>query len=37
MPRVEFVFFDAVGGHRAAVSALETEIRVRQWRLDPQL
>ncbi len=29
MPRIEFVFFDAGGGHRAAVSALELELRGR--------
>jgi hypothetical protein len=31
MPRIEFVFFDAGGGHRAAVSSLESAIRQRQW------
>jgi hypothetical protein len=31
MPRIEFVFFDAGGGHRAAVSALESAIRDQQW------
>jgi len=30
MPRIEFVFFDAGGGHRAAVSALESAIRSRR-------
>lgn len=32
MPRIEFVYFDAGGGHRAAVSALESAIRARGWR-----
>ena len=30
MQRIEFVFFDAGGGHRAAVSALESAIRSRR-------
>jgi len=27
MPRIEFVFFDAGGGHRSAVTALELGVR----------
>ena len=30
MPRIEFVFFDAGGGHRSAVAALELAVRERQ-------
>ncbi|HVB34244.1 MAG TPA: glycosyltransferase [Patescibacteria group bacterium] len=30
MPRIEFVFFDAGGGHRSAVAALELAIREQQ-------
>jgi hypothetical protein len=37
MPRIEFVYFDAGGGHRAAVSALESAIRARGWQWQTHL
>jgi UDP-N-acetylglucosamine:LPS N-acetylglucosamine transferase len=37
MQRIEFGFFDAGGGHRAAATALEMSIRAQQWPWEVQL
>jgi UDP-N-acetylglucosamine:LPS N-acetylglucosamine transferase len=37
MERIEFVFFDAGGGHRAAATALDLAIRERSWQWEIRL